>query len=242
MGVPRFFFEGELVEHQSLLLSEELSHYVQGVLRLPLGADLVLFNGRGGEFTARLEGNDKKKIRVKTLAWQAREVESRLKITLAQSISSREKMDFIVQKATELGVHAILPLYTERSSARIADEKIERRMAHWQKIAISACEQCGRNQVPSISKPAKLLEALPPLAAHDTRLLLDPGGDLAFKAMQPPGVNIAVIAGPEGGLSDNEVNLIAGNGFQRIMLGPRILRMETASLAALSAIQLMWGD
>lgn len=242
MGVPRFFFEGELVEHRSLLLSEELSHYVQAVLRLPLGADLVLFNGRGGEFAARLEGNDKKKIWVKTLAWQAREVESSRKITLAQSISSREKMDFIVQKATELGVHAILPVYTERSSAHIAEEKIERRMAHWQKIAISACEQCGRNQVPGIGKPAKLFEALALLAGHDTRLLLDPGGDLGFKAMQPPGINIALIAGPEGGLSDNEVNLIAGKGFQRIRLGPRILRMETASLAALSAIQLMWGD
>ena len=191
----------------------------------------MLFNGRGGEFPGIIESIEKKQTRVRTFEWQMGCAESPLQITLAPSISSREKMDLIVQKAVELGVFSLQPVITERSVARFKGERSEERVQHWQKVAIAACEQCGRNTIPEIRPLMPLDAALLSVSELDARFFLHPSASVALRDTPRPASALSLLVGPEGGYANNEVDLIVKQGFTPISLGPRVLRMETAALA-----------
>lgn len=241
MSAPRFYYEGEIKSDESVVLGEALSHYIKNVLRLIPDSGVTLFNGQGGEFSGSIEAVTKKQVIVRTQSWQAGCVESPLKITLAPSVSSREKMDLIIQKAVELGVFSIQPLITERSVVRLKGARSEDRIQHWQKVAISACEQCGRNVVPTI-KPILNLDAILMAPKDDeARFFLHPGAPIDLKNVAAPAGAMSLFIGPEGGYANQEVDLLVKHGFTPASLGPRILRMETAAIAALAFAQLKWG-
>lgn len=241
MSSPRFYYDGELASNGIVTLGEALTHHLKNVLRLKSHNAVILFNGRGGEFPGIIDAIEKKQTRVRTFEWQPGCAESPLQITLVPSISTREKMDLIVQKAVELGVFALQPVVTERSVARFKRERSEERVQHWQKVAIAACEQCGRNTIPEIRPLLPLDAALLRVSEHDTRFFLHPGASIALRDMPRPDAAISLLVGPEGGYANNEVDLITKYGFMPVSLGPRVLRMETASLAALAGMQLLWG-
>jgi len=202
----------------------------------------ILFDGRGNEYDAAVERLGKTKVTLTT--GEARQVdrESPLDVTLAQGISTGERMDYTVQKAVELGVNAVQPLTTERSVVRLDAERASRRVAHWQNIAVSACEQCGRNRVPTV-KTVMTLTAW--LGAHDRnacRVTLTPAASMRVAELPRAAGPIILLVGPEGGLSPREHADAIAAGFTAARLGPRVLRTETAALAALAALQTMWGD
>ena len=242
MSSPRFYYDGELTSNTPVILGEALTHHIKNVLRLKPQNAVILFNGRGGEYPAIIDAIEKKQTRVFTSEWQIGCAESPLQITLAPSISSREKMDLIVQKAVELGVYALQPVITERSIARFKGERSDERTQHWQKVAIAACEQCGRNFIPEIRPLLPLDTALLRVGEHESRFFLHPGAATALRDIPRPDAAIRLLVGPEGGYANNEVDLITKHGFTPVSLGPRVLRMETASLAALAGMQLLWGS
>lgn len=224
-------------------LAEEPSHYVGRVLRLRAGDALTLFDGRGGEFAATVEEVSKKAVVVRIGERSARERESSLSIRLVQAVSRGERMDFVVQKATELGVARITPVLAEFSVVRLDPKKRESRAAHWTRIAQSACEQCGRNRVPVVDAPRSYDEWLGDQAEADgLRLLLEPGGSLTVSSIDARPVRIDLLVGPEGGLSDREREQALAKGFLAMSFGPRVLRTETAAVAAVAVLQGRWGD
>lgn len=241
MSAPRFYYDGELKSNDVVMLGEALTHHLKNVLRLKPQNAVVLFNGRGGEFPGTIESIEKKQTRVRTFEWQVGCAESPLEITLAPSISSREKMDLIVQKAVELGVFSLQPVITERSVARFKGERSEERVQHWQKVAIAACEQCGRNTIPAVRPLMPLDAVLLSVSELDARFFLHTGVSAALRDTARPSSPVSLLVGPEGGYANNEVDLIVKQGFTPISLGPRVLRMETAALAGLAGMQLMWG-
>jgi 16S rRNA (uracil1498-N3)-methyltransferase len=212
------------------------------VLRLRPGAPLTLFNGRGGEFAGRIEAARGDAVTVAVAEASATERESPLLLTLAQGVSRGERMDLIVQKATELGVARLLPLLTERSVVRLDAKAAARKLAHWRAIAIAACEQSGRNRLPSLTEPLELREFLAGKAEDGTRLLLSPGAALGIADVPRPAGAVTVLIGPEGGLSAEEQERAVAAGFLGVRLGPRVLRTETAAIAALSLLQRQFGD
>lgn len=226
----------------SLLLDTRASHYLINVLRAKPGDLLTIFNGDGGEYTAVITAFTKKTVSVKVLSFLAREAESELNITLAQGIARGEKMDFIIQKAVELGVKKIIPLQTERCNLRLEPLREEKRLQHWRSIVMSACEQSGRNHLPDISAMMTLTNWLPTIKA-DQCFVLTP-----HLAQKLPMQNIAkdaaiiLLIGPEGGLTDAEIALARQANFLPLNLGPRILRTETATIAAISIMQYRYGD
>jgi 16S rRNA (uracil1498-N3)-methyltransferase len=207
------------------------------------GDSVVLFTGDGREWDATIADMRKSGVNVKVSAPRVRDVEAPLLIALAQSISSRERMDLTLQKATELGVAQVWPLATQRSVVRLSDERAERRVAHWQHLVAAACEQCGRNRLPQIHPPESFTDWLSHLPAQDggLRLVLSPMASRRLAELPPP-PSVLLLVGPEGGLTPNEVELAVQFGFVGVRLGPRILRTETAALAAISAMQALWGD
>jgi 16S rRNA (uracil1498-N3)-methyltransferase len=214
------------------------------VLRLRSGEALTVFDGSGGEFGARIEEFRKNSVVVTVEEHRPLDRESPLPLTLAQGISRGERMDWIIQKATELGTARIVPLFTKRSMVRLDEKQAERKLQHWRAIAIAACEQCGRNKLPELAAPLDFFDVLPAEAADATRLLLSPTGDLRIEDLQ--GVvqrsGITVLIGPEGGLEDLEQEAALAAGFKAVRLGPRVLRTETAAIAALTIIQRHFGD
>jgi 16S rRNA (uracil1498-N3)-methyltransferase len=171
------------------------------------------------------------------------EREARLHVVLVQGLSSGDRMDFTLQKAVELGVAAIQPVATERSVVKLRDERAQRRLEHWQNLVIAACEQCGRNRVPSVAPVLAFDQWIAGLPATDEcRLLLSPGATVALRDLQPVPQRVLLLAGPEGGLSPAESGIAQSRGFRPVRLGPRVLRTETAALAALAAMQALWGD
>jgi len=228
---------------QSVLrLDEKASHHLARVLRANIGDQLVLFNGQGGEYAAEITHIDKKAVTVNITAFSQREVESPINIHLAQGMARGEKMDFIVQKAVELGVTHIAPLLTERCNVRLDGEREEKRLQHWQAVAISACEQSGRNRLTELSAPATLTDWVTQVKA-DYKFVLSPHVENRLpEVVLPPHAVIVLLIGPEGGLSDQEVSLARENGFLPLNLGPRVLRTETATIAAIAALQLRFGD
>jgi len=242
MRVTRIHVEQELIPGKGVGLSEQAGLHLTRVLRLEAGTPVTLFDGRGGEYAGTLE-RDGKKFWARVGAHDPVERESPLDITLLQGVARGERMDLIVQKATELGVTRIVPVLTERTVVKVDAQKRERKLGHWQAVAIAACEQCGRNRVPAVETPIPLHEAIARLPAGGLRCLLAADGQaaLAAAAREVRGP-VVLLIGPEGGLADAERHVAGTSGFKAYRLGPRILRTETAGLAALAALQSVAGD
>lgn len=241
MNLPRFYCREALSPGAHIALPEPVARHAVRVLRLPPGAPMILFDGRGGEYLAQIERIERDRVTAVLGAWTDAERESPLSITLVQALQAGEKMDFTIQKAVELGVHDIVPVESRRSVMRLAGERAAKRVAHWQGVSASACEQCGRNQVPLIAPLEKLENWLARPAHGALRLMLAPDAEQTLAAIQPAD-EIQLLIGAEGGLDPQEVIAAKQAGFQSVRMGPRILRTETAGLAALAAMQTLWGD
>jgi len=247
----RVHVPGPLVAGASLALPEQAAAHVARVLRLGTGDALTLFDGRGGEWTARIASVQGHRVRVTPETHLAIERESPLAVTLLQALARGEKMDWVLQKATELGVARILPVATERSVVQLDGERAGKRLAHWQGILAAACEQCGRNRLPELLPPARL-EAACAATSAATRLVLAPGAAASLVATvrgMAEGADglaayhgIALLIGPEGGLSESEIRTALAHGFVAVGLGPRVLRTETAAIAAIGLLQGLAGD
>ena len=221
------------------------ARHVARVLRLRAGDAVALFNGDGCEYSAQVARIGKDAVTLVVTDCGAVDREAPLAVTLAQAASSGERMDFTVQKAVELGVAAIQPLASSRSVVRLDAARATKRLAHWQSVAIASCEQCGRNRVPLVSPLLELHEWLARGAgARDgaTKLLLSPVGAGRLREFTRPAARIVLLAGPEGGFAPGEERAATDAGFAPVRLGPRVLRTETAAVAALAAMQALWGD
>lgn len=243
MRLTRCHVDLPLRAGQQLALPEAAANHLTRVLRLRQGDACVLFNGDGHDYRARLASVGKREARVDILGCEAVDNESPLHLTLVQGIARGEKMDLILQKATELGVAAFVPVVAERTEVKLDAERVARRMAHWASVIASACEQCGRARVPSLHAAMPLAIALPQLAGDSLRLSLDPQGSTGVGGLQVAHARQVVVAiGPEGGWSPRDRQVLDGFGFSGLRLGPRILRTETAGLAAIAALQSRFGD
>lgn len=244
MRLTRVFVDTPLVADSVLPLPSGPAQHLARVLRLAAGDPLVVFNGRGGEYAATIESARRDHVTVRIGAHQAIERESPLATTLLQGIARGEKMDQILQKATELGITRVVPVQTLRGNVRLDDDAIRRKQEHWQGVAVGACEQSGRNRVPEVTQPAVLAAALAATSA-DLKLVLAPDDGAAslqslLGATRP--ASIALLVGPEGGLDPQEVRVAQAAGFVCCRMGPRVLRTETAALVALAALQFAAGD
>ncbi|WP_438280135.1 16S rRNA (uracil(1498)-N(3))-methyltransferase [Pseudomonas alabamensis] len=238
MRVSRFFIDAALSlgEHD---LPEAQAHYIGRVLRLAAGDAVQLFDGSGQEFRGHVLEVGKKHVRVTLDQALPGQPESPLHIHLGQGLSRGERMDWAIQKATELGAQEITPIVSERCEVRLKDERADKRMAHWRQVAISACEQCGRSTLPVIHPPTALADWTASVEA-DLKLVLHPVAEPLTTHERP--ARLAFLIGPEGGLSEAEVEQAKGKGFQAARLGPRVLRTETAPVVALAVAQQLWGD
>ncbi len=244
-SVPRFFVEIPLPAGAEVELPAEVARHVQ-VLRLAPGDALTLFDGCGGQHRAELVEVGKRTAVARTVAFEPREAEAPYRITLAQGIAGGDKMDWLIEKAVELGVARVAPLSTARGVVRLAGERAEKRVAHWQGVVRASCEQCGRNRVPAVAPIADFqswLGRLPAAADGELRLMLSPRASIAFGELPPtaPAGEITLLIGPEGGLSPAEEDAARDAGFQAIVLGTRVLRTETAGMAMLAALAARWG-
>lgn len=238
--ISRFFCPFPLPASGEIQLPEALAHHAARVLRLRDGDPLILFDGSGGEVPAVLSVRGKQCF---AALQDRREVEreSPLRLVLVQALASGDKMDWIVQKAVELGVAAIVPVQAERSVLRLAGERAAKRVEHWQQVAISACEQSGRNRVPLVAPICGLRDYLA-RPREGLRLILDPGATQRLLDAARPAGEVQLLIGPEGGWSDDELAACRSAGCVGMRLGPRVLRTETAGLAAIAALQTVWGD
>lgn len=219
-----------------------MAHAVR-VMRLKVGDTLQLFCGDGFDYACALTSIEKKSAQVEVLSRKAIDCESPLSIRLLQGISSGDRMDFTIQKAVELGVTEIYPLSTERCVTKLSGDRAEKRTEHWQGVAIAACEQSGRAIVPTVHAPLSLVQWLGQHASPETlNLILDPVGAQRLASFSKPQHMIQLLIGPEGGLSAAEIALARQHHFQSIVIGPRILRTETAALTAIASMQALWGD
>ncbi len=246
MRIPRVHLVGPLNIGGAVELPATVCEHLLRVLRLPDGASLVLCNGDGLDYRATLCDIGKRDARARILDTRPNDSESPLRITLAQALARGEKMDWVIQKATELGVVAIQPIVTERTEVRLDAERASRRLAHWQAVATAASEQSGRALVPTVSEPLTLAVYAAGVGAQTIRLALDPDGDSLSDALNTDALQnespIHMVVGPEGGLSERDHAQLRAAGFSGVRLGPRILRTETAGLAALAALQALAGD
>lgn len=228
---------------QELDLPEDIANHLVRVMRLASGDGCILFNGDGHDYRAQLVEVGKRNARVRIEAAIAVDNESPLRITLLQGIARGEKMDLILQKSTELGVAALVPVNSERSEVRLQGERAGKRLAHWNSVVASACGQSGRAVIPPVSAPANLAQACTELPADSLRLCLDPRGQWRLDTLPTVGAGGIVVAiGPEGGWAPRDLQILAEAGFSGLQLGPRVLRTETAGLAALAALQARLGD
>ncbi len=237
MRIPRIYLSVPLESGALVTLDGTAANHITRVLRLKPGADLVLFNGEGGEYPAVLEAAAKARLG----AWRAVECESPLAITLVQGISRAERMDYTIQKAVELGVTRIVPVFATRSVVELRGERLQRRMQHWRGVVVGACEQCGRNRVPALDAAMDLQDWLRREEAPSLRLVLNHRADAILKTLPHP-TALTLLIGPEGGLDDSELAQAERAGFIGMRLGPRVLRTETAAVTALAALQTLWGD
>lgn len=242
MPTPRFHCPSLLQPGHIVSLPPNIATHAIRVLRLQAGDAVVLFNGDGMDYACRLATIGKKEATAEVLAAHAVNREPPLEITLAQAISSGDRMDFTIQKAVELGIGAIQPIASQRSVVKLAHDRADKRREHWQNVAISACEQSGRAVVPTVAAPLTLPNWLAGLPPHAARITLSPTAKDCLHTLPQPTGPICLLIGPEGGLTADEIGLAATHGFISVRMGPRILRTETAALTALSAIQTLWGD
>ena len=240
MRIPRLFVDQNLAPHSRVEITGAGAHYLGRVLRAQLGDHIVLFDGGGDEFPGQIAAVGKHSITVLLSDAINPATESPVKTLLGLCLSKGDRFDWAVQKATELGVTAIQPLQSERVDFAIPADRIEKRVAHWQQVAISACEQSGRVTVPQVFPPCALLNWVNAVTA-DEKWVLDGTADdqkLPVTALQ----TVALLIGPEGGLTEAEISTARADGFQRLRLGPRVMRTETAPVVALALINSRWGD
>lgn len=240
MRIPRIF-TGQVLQAESTFdLEPGPSQHLARALRMQEGDSLILFDGRGGEYPAVLTCVGKKRVSVNTGTHNEKEVESPLALHLGIAVSRGERMEWVVQKATELGVTTITPLFTERTEVKLRGERAEKKIRQWQQIAISACEQSGRNRIPQLA-PLTLLESWLGATEAERKLVLHHRAINEVHSDAIP-ASVALLIGPEGGLSEREIQLAEAAGYQSLQLGPRVLRTETAPLAAVTLLQSRWGD
>jgi 16S rRNA (uracil1498-N3)-methyltransferase len=237
--MPRFYLDSALRAGSSVLLPEDSAHHAVHVLRVQAGDEVTLFNGRGGEYGARIASIQRLKVLVDVLAHRAVERESPLRLVLVQGVSAGERMDFTVRKSVELGVAEIQPVLAASSVARPKGERAAARQAHWQKVALAACEQCGRNHIPTVHP---MLPAADYRGGTGTKLLLSPVSELRFSQAVNDATEFTIAAGPEAGFNAKEEAAFLDAGFVPVRLGARVLRTETAGLAALAALSALRGD
>lgn len=242
MRLTRVHVPGPLAAGSRRILEGDAANHILRVLRLRPGDPLTLFDGSGAEHAARIEEFRKSAVTVTVGDPSSPQRESPLRLTLAQGISRGERMDWVVQKSTELGVARIVPIQTERTVVKLDSQQSARKLHHWQAIAIAACEQCGRNTLPEVTAPRTLHDFLKEADTHATRLLLSPAGRLRIDELTPAAPRITVLIGPEGGLGEPEQRAALAAGFLAVRLGPRVLRTETAAVAALTLLQHRFGD
>ncbi|GAB6196116.1 16S rRNA (uracil(1498)-N(3))-methyltransferase [Lysobacter xanthus] len=236
--VPQAFAPGDEV-----VLPEGPAAHLTRVLRLGVGDDCIAFNGDGHDYAATLSVVGKREARLRIGAATPVDRESPLGLVLLQGVAKGEKMDLILQKATELGVREVVPVWSQRSDVKLDGDRAAKRLDHWRSVVASACEQCGRAVVPVVQAPLSLRAALDGLAAHDLRLLLDPTGAHSLPSLElAPASTVCLAVGPEGGWSPLDREALQWGGFGGLRLGPRILRTETAGLAAIAALQARFGD
>lgn len=240
MRTPRFFQDTDFSVGQEIILNDEATQHVCRALRMKPGENIALFNGRGVEALCEITLAEKRKACVSVHSVSDISRSSPLRVEIGQAISRGERMDYAVQKATELGMHSLTPLFTERCEVRLSDERQEKRIRHWQQVAISACEQSLRNEVPMIQAATTLSDWLTDCEC-ELKLVLhhhteQPLGDL------PKPTSVALLIGPEGGLTETEVEAAINAGFKPVALGPRVMRTETAPVAAQAILHYLWGD
>jgi 16S rRNA (uracil1498-N3)-methyltransferase len=241
--MPRFYCPPPLPEQGSFDLPPDAAHHASRVLRLREGDAVEIFDGIGNERRGVIADLAGKRVVIGELAAVDSDRESPLRVVLAQAMASSEKMDWVVQKATELGVTEIQPLDTERSVARLSAERAEKRLEHWRQVAISACEQCGRNVLPEIQAPQDIMAWLRQTqGATETKLILLPQGATSLHAQPKPKAGVVLLIGAEGGFTAAESESALNCGFAPIRMGARVLRTETAAVAGLAALQMLWGD
>jgi 16S rRNA (uracil1498-N3)-methyltransferase len=236
---PRFYLDAPLRAGGVCQLSEDAAHHAVHVLRLREGEEVTLFNGRGGEYAARIASIQRLRISIDVLQHRALERESPLRLTLVQGVSAGEKMDGTVRKAVELGIAEVQPVLATRSVARPKGERADSRRAHWQKVVIAACEQCGRNRIPQV-QPLTSVENYRP--GDGMKVLLSPQAKLRLSEAVKEGTTFILAAGPEAGFTAPEEATFANAGFTPVSLGARVLRTETAAVAALAALNALRGD
>ena len=242
MRLTRVFVDLPLSPGARVALPESAGAHLVRVLRLREGEACVLFNGDGRDYDARLLSAGKRGVEAEIVDVRTIDNESPLRLVLLQGIARGEKMDLILQKATELGVHAIVPVFADRTEVRLDGERLQKRMEHWRSVVISACEQSGRARIPELLPARGLAEAAAALDADAVKLTLDPVGEHRFETLAKPAGAVVIGIGPEGGWSEKDRTVLHTHGFSGLRLGPRVLRTETAGLAAIAALQARFGD
>ena len=241
MRIPRVYSPQTMAIGDCIELEAGAARHLTSALRMNSGQLVTLFNGQGGEYTAELVEAKKGKAKVSIKSFDGVDRESNLSIHLAIGISRGERMDLIVQKATELGVSEITPLFTEHCEVKLSGDRLEKKVGHWQQVAISACEQSQRNTVPLVNKPKKL-EQWQASCDASLKLVLHHRTKSSLTDTPRPSAEVALLIGPEGGLSEREIEQAITLDFSPLALGPRVLRTETAPLAAIAILQSLWGD
>jgi len=242
MRIPRIYVDLPLQENSIFDLPAASFQHLCKVLRLKNNHSLILFNGTGGQYKATLINVEKRSAQVSTEGFESLENESPIKVTIGQTLSRGERMDYAIQKAVEAGVYAIQPLFSARCEVKLNTERLDKKRMHWQQIAISAAEQSGRGHVPQIKEPIELLDWVGE-CKDMLKITMHHHSAKPLKNMSEPlDKNISVLIGPEGGLTEEEVETSIKQGFQPVALGPRVLRTETAPIVILSCINLLWGD
>ena len=242
MRTIRIYHPAPLTVGTEFEIESQAATHLTRVLRIQQGTELVLFNGDGKEYRAEITRTHRNHAWVSILGSQVIDRESPLNITLCQGISRGERMDYTIQKAVELGVTTIVPVFTERGAVQLKGDRLDKRLKHWQAIVTSACEQCGRNRVPAVKPPTSLDAWISRGDKPILKLTLDPNANRSLKSLNTELQDMILLTGPEGGLSPREIELCEQHGFSGIRLGPRVLRTETAALTALSIIQNLYGD
>ena len=242
MRNTRVFTNQALSPGLEITLDDVTSRHLGTVLRLTTGDPVVLFNGQGGEFKAAIRGSNKKKLTVLVSDYLEINRESPLRIHLGIGLSRGDRMDWVIQKATEVGVTEITPLITQRTEVKLVENRIQNKLSHWQKICISACEQSYRTEIPQIHLPIKMNQWITDVKS-EKKLVLHHRGDKTLSAIKEKNISsVSLLVGPEGGLTEEEIQASIHKNFEQLTLGPRVLRTETAPVAAISIIQSIWGD
>ena len=242
MRLIRVFVDQPLAPERDLLLPEAAAYHVARVLRLRAGAPIVAFDGSGSDYHCEILGVEGDCVRIRVGRGAAGLPESTLRITLVQAVSRGERMDWTLQKATELGVRTVVPVLSARSVVRLDEQQAAKKLRHWQAIVAAACEQCGRSVPPEIRAPQELVAYLAAAPREGQRFVLSPGGPASLAGLASVSARVELLIGPEGGLDDAEIEAATRAGFSPVRLGRRVLRTETAGIVALAVLQAMWGD